>query len=195
MIKKLYAKDVIDLWGKRLDDENIISEIFDYFQFDCLLRRYVDSSELDEKIRVFYESRSIDNLFAITDLLEKAQNVAYAEDKSVVRDVKKYIVEHLAEDITFEQIAAQFHVSYYYLCHLFKKLSGQSLNQFRTSKRLVKAALMLLESEEKISDVASDCGFDNFSYFSEIFVKHMGESPSDFRKKYIGRAILSTYEL
>ena len=195
MIKKLYAKDVIDLWGKRLDDENIISEIFDYFEFDCLLRCYVDSSELDEKIRVFYESRSIDNLFAITDLLEKAQNVAYAEDKSLVRDVKKYIVEHLAEDIPFEQIAAQFHVSYYYLCHLFKKLSGQSLNQFRTSKRLVKAALMLLESEEKISDVASDCGFDNFSYFSEIFVKHIAESPSDFRKKYMGRAILSTYEL
>ena len=42
MIKKLYAKDVIDLWGKRLDDENIISEIFDYFEFDCLLRCYVD---------------------------------------------------------------------------------------------------------------------------------------------------------
>lgn len=88
-----------DLWGNRLDDDNIISEIFDYFEFDCLLRCYVDSAELDEKISRFYKTRSIDDLFAITDLLERAQNAAYAEDKSVVRDVKKYITEHLAEDI------------------------------------------------------------------------------------------------
>lgn len=195
MVRKLYAKDVVDLWGTRLDDDNIISEIFDYFEFDCLLRCYVNSDELDKKIGAFYKSRTIDDLFAITDMLEKAQNAAYAEDKSIVRRVKIYIVDHLAEDVTFERIAEEFHVSYYYLCHLFKKLSGQSLNQFRTAKRLVSAARMLLEGEEKISDVASACGFDNFSYFSEIFIKHLGESPSDFRRNYAGRVVLPTYEL
>jgi AraC-like DNA-binding protein len=93
-----------------------------------------------------------------------------------------------------EQIASAFHVSYYYLCHLFKKLTNKTINQFRTEKLLEKAIRILLETDSKISDIAVICGFDNFSYFSEVFIKYVGISPSEFRKKYADCILHSFYE-
>ncbi|MBQ2897278.1 MAG: helix-turn-helix transcriptional regulator [Clostridia bacterium] len=70
------------------------------------------------------------------------------------------------------------------MCHIFKDRYNISINTFKTKKRLEKSMRLLLQTDKKISDIASLCGFNNTSYFTEIFTKNVGISPSLFRTKY-----------
>ncbi|MBP3436423.1 MAG: helix-turn-helix domain-containing protein [Clostridia bacterium] len=194
MGKILTSKKIAALFAKRLEEDNLISDVFDYLGFDCTLRCYIAPDALDEKIRDFYKSREMEQLIAVIDLIQKGKKMASIDEKAFLRDVKQYIVDHLNEGVTVEEVANIFCVSYYYLCHLFKKLANKTVNQFRTEKLLEKAMRLLLETDSKISDVALSCGFDNFSYFSEIFIKHIGVAPSEFRKKYADCTLHPFYE-
>ena len=194
MQKRQKAKEIARLFEDKICDTNLISDIFDYLQFDCKIRAFIDPNKLDESIKVFYELQSIDSLTQVIDLIIKGKELACMEEKAFLKNVKDYIVDHLNDALTVEQIASAFHVSYYYLCHLFKKLTNKTINQFRTEKQLEKAIRMLLETDSKISDIAVICGFDNFSYFSEVFLKHVGVTPSEFRKKYADCILHDFYE-
>lgn len=195
MKKKQTAKDIARLFQEKIGDANLISDVFDYLQFDCKIRAFIDPNKLDKSIKTFYELQSVDSLIQVIDLILQGKEIACMEERTFLKNVKEYIVDHLDESLTVEQIASLFHVSYYYLCHLFKKLTKKTINQFRTEKLLEKSIRMLLETNDKISEIAAICGFDNFSYFSEIFLKYVGVAPSEFRKKYAGCILHSFYEL
>ena len=194
MVKNKTVKGVAKLFGERLTDENIISDIFDYMRFDCSARSFIDPTQLDARIKAFCENRSIDALISVIELIQEGKEAASMDDGAILRSVKKYITDHLLESVSFEQLANEFHISYYYLCHLFKSLAGQSLSRFRTEKRLERAMRMLVESDIKVSDIALASGFDNPSYFSETFIKFVGETPSEFRAKNRGRTLHGFYE-
>lgn len=172
----------------------MISDIFDYLQFDCKIRAFIYPNKLNEDIKTFYELQSVDSLIQVIDLILQGKEASLVEDKTLLANVKAYIIDHLDESVTVEQIANRFHVSYYYLCHLFKKLTKKTINQFRMEKLLENAIRMLLETDNKISEIATICGFDNFSYFSEVFLKYVGVAPSEFRKKYADCILHSFYE-
>jgi len=57
-----------------------------------------------------------------------------------------------------------------------------SINDFKMVQKIKKAKLILRTSDFKVSDIAGVCGFDNPSYFSEMFIKQVGVSPTDYRK-------------
>lgn len=59
-----------------------------------------------------------------------------------------------------------------------------SVTAFRTKKRLGEAMRRLIKTDDKISDIAYECGFDNSSYFAETFKKYIGISPSAFREEH-----------
>ncbi len=194
MTKKQGAKEIAQLFEKRIGDDNLIFDIFDYLQLNCTVRAFIDPNELDESIKSFCELKSVNALTQVIDLILKGKELSCMEEKTFLKNVKAYIVEHLNENISVEEIASEFHVSYYYLCHLFKKLTGKTVNQFKTEKLLEKAIRMLLETDRKISEISAACGFDNFSYFSEIFVRYVGVSPSEFRKMYTECVVHPFYE-
>lgn len=195
MMKKTQtAKEIARLFEDKIGDANLISDLFDYLQFDCKIRAFIDPYKLDESIKRFYKLQSVDALIQVIDLIQQGKEVSFVEDKKLLANVKAYIVDHLDEDLTVERIASLFHVSYYYLCHIFKKLTKKTIHQFRTEKLLEKAIRMLLETNDKISEIAAVCGFDNFSYFSEIFLKYVGIAPSEFRKKHADCILHSFYE-
>ena len=194
MKKKQTAKDIARLFEEKIGDDNLISDIFDYLQFDCKIRAFIDPHKLDEGIKNFYELQSVDSLIPVIDLILQGKEASLVEDKTLLANVKAYIVDHLDENLKVEQIAIRFHVSYYYLCHLFKKMTKKTINQFRMEKLLEKAIRMLLETDNKISEIATICGFDNFSYFSEVFLKHVGVAPNEFRKKYVDCILHPFYE-
>ena len=195
MKKKQTAKEIAKLFEGKIDDADLLSDIFDYLHFDCKVRVFIDPNKLDECIKFFYEQKTEEALIPVIDLMLEGKDASCVDDKTLLTNVKTYIIDHLDENLTVEQIASQFHVSYYYLCHLFKKLTKKTINQFRTEKLLEKAIRMLLETDNKISEIATICGFDNFSYFSEIFLKYVGVAPSEFRKKYAHCTLHSFYEL
>ena len=70
-----------------------------------------------------------------------------------------------------------------YFCRYFKKNIGKTITEYINVIRVEKAATALAETEDKIIDIASACGFDNTGYFIRRFKKEKGMTPSEYRKK------------
>ena len=70
-----------------------------------------------------------------------------------------------------------------YLNRIFYKYYGQTPTAFINSCRLTEACRLLRSTEEKILDIAYDCGYENLSYFNRQFRKRYGQTPKEYRKQ------------
>ena len=109
-----------------------------------------------------------------------------ARSNTVVDTVKAYIGENYAQRLTKADIAAQVFLNPDYLAKLFKKETGTALTDYLTQVRIEKAKALLRDETISLTDVATQTGFDYYSYFSTIFKRATGVSPSDYRKNASG---------
>ena len=100
----------------------------------------------------------------------------------LIEQVKKVILDNIRNELKVEEIAEIVGISTYYLVHLFKKTTGTTITSYRNSMRLLTAKKMLINTEDSITKISNECGFDNSSYFSKLFKRSEKISPKDYRK-------------
>ena len=93
----------------------------------------------------------------------------------------RIIKETLNEDISVGEIAKRLDVSVYYMCHAFKKATGVTIVDYRNELKIVNAKKLLINTDKKITEIASECGFDSDSYFGKIFKQYENLSPAQYR--------------
>lgn len=99
-----------------------------------------------------------------------------------IKAAKEYIDSHFSETITLGELAKLAYTDKYYLAHQFKKQYNVSPMQYLTAVRMNRAAQLLSRENLSITEIASQVGYDNPIYFSEQFKKHIGTTPSIYRK-------------
>lgn len=169
--------------SKKLNAEDIISEIFNTYQINCTNIHNVDAEKLDKLIDIYKTNKNLSVLSEIVTLVRSAQSESIYSEKSIVDEICKYIIENSEQNCSVESIAKKFHYSAHYIRHIFKKQTGITVNGFKTAQIIKKAKLLLKMSNDKITDIASACGFETPSYFTEVFTKEVGISPKDYRNK------------
>ncbi len=97
-------------------------------------------------------------------------------------EAKKYIENHLSENIKLKDIADSVHLSEIYFHNIFKETFGISPRQYLTDCRINKAKLYLLQNEKSISEIAELTGFGCQQYFNKVFKKETGFTPASYRK-------------
>lgn len=115
--------------------------------------------------------------------LENLLRVEDNEAHDLVAQVKRYINEHLTDDVTVSGIAAYFYLSPNYFSRLFKRITGEGCNEYIVRKRIEKAEYLLSTTNMKIGKIAQEVGYRDTNYFSLAFKKHMGMSPGQYRDK------------
>lgn len=112
------------------------------------------------------------------------------EETDMIGSVKRYIMEHYKEDIDRSDIAAVAFITPNYLSKRFRTEMGMSLREYINQLRIEEAKRLLLSTDATISEVASEVGYDNISYFSTVFRKLCGMSPIEWcgGKRSEGRA-------
>lgn len=93
-----------------------------------------------------------------------------------------YFNEHYSESISIEEYAKKTHVSTSWFIRNFKLYVGSTPMQFILQKRICNAEALLLNTEYNINEIAQIVGYDNSLYFSRMFKKIKGISPSEYRK-------------
>ena len=68
------------------------------------------------------------------------------------------------------------------MCHLFKKVTGITITDYRNELKIARAKDMLVNTDEKLIDIAFKCGFGSSSYFTKVFTNAEKISPSKYRK-------------
>lgn len=103
---------------------------------------------------------------------------------SKVADIITYINHNIDSPLSIGEIAAHFYLSGSYLCRLFKKGTGTTINSYITTRR-IELAQTLLGGGYSVNEVYSMCGFNDYSNFFKAFTKKVGISP----KKYAQNAM------
>ncbi|XEC93378.1 response regulator [Paenibacillus tarimensis] len=126
-------------------------------------------------------------------LLEKLRNTAASHrnrmEPDVIHEIKQYIIAHSQEDISLESIAGQVNLSPYYISRMFKEQLGVNYIDFLTECRIEKAKKRMLNPKLSMKEIAYDVGYNDPNYFSKVFKKMCGVSPTDYRRAALGKKI------
>ncbi len=97
---------------------------------------------------------------------------------NIIQQILVYLHDHYAQDINLPELAGHFNISYYYLCHLFKKYTGTTILHYANSVRINKAVELLEHTDKSITEIATLVGYNDINYFSRIFKREMKYCPS-----------------
>lgn len=105
----------------------------------------------------------------------------HLRDSQRVKTMVRFIASSYADPITLEQIAASAAISKSECLRCFRSILGTTPIQYLRQTRLQQAAERLRGSDQKVSEIARECGFLEMSYFSKAFRQTFGCSPVEYR--------------
>ena len=109
----------------------------------------------------------------------------YPVRSAVIRQVLDYISQNYMNDITLLSVAQHVYMNHIYLSRLIKKETGENFLEILTRIRLQKACELLGDPELKTYEVAEMVGIKDAGYFSQVFRKYFGMTPSEYRENVI----------
>lgn len=132
------------------------------------------------------ESKSVDeiNAVAIKALdyyIKEINKVTDVPENSNIRSIKSYIKAHYSENITLDDIAEASYLSPGYASRLFKKAHNTSIMEYLVKVRMDEAKKMLHNPRYLIDDIAEKVGYQDSSYFTKVFKKYEGLTPTQYK--------------
>ena len=104
---------------------------------------------------------------------------------STIRKIMDEIKEHYTENITLPGLAEKYAISVSYLSELLKEHLQLSFSEYISSKRIQKAKELLADESLSIEQIAEQTGYNDYFYFTKVFKKNTGISPSKYRKNLL----------
>ena len=103
----------------------------------------------------------------------------------LVKKAVDYIESHYSEKLSLKEIAEKLYVTPNYLSDLFKRHTGKNISVYITDVRLEKAKEYLTIPECNVASISERVGIGNSRYFSNIFKKKYGMTPSEYRNRSV----------
>lgn len=147
-----------------------------------------ETHEWFQSRRFGYELFIKSNLLRIMALcMAKAQlNCRRKNDNKmdVVKKALDYIHNNYQDNMTLQDLAEHAHVSREHLCRVFREVSESSPIVYLNRYRITQSAHLLRSTRKSISEISSDCGFNNSSYFNKLFLRFMKCTPKEYRRSH-----------
>ena len=115
----------------------------------------------------------------MTDLL-KGQSATQSNRTAAA--AMQIVNQRYMENLTLDDIAEELNFSIFYLSKLFKKQTGMTFTEYLTKCRIEKAKEFLAEGRMSVKEIAFATGYNSQGYFSKIFRKYTGVSPSEYKQ-------------
>ena len=119
-------------------------------------------------------------------LHERMQSARDSSTQSLIRKAKEYVHNHYQDEgLSLDDVCETLGISNSYFSSVFKKDTGNSFIGYLTEYRMEKAARLLIETTEKSYMIAKSVGYTDPNYFSYVFKRQYGVSPSKYRSEYV----------
>jgi two-component system response regulator YesN len=123
-------------------------------------------------------------LHIVSIIEENKNNVSALKNAKVIEEIKQFLHERFADPgLSLELASEQVGLSAGYIGKLFKHVTGLSFNDYVSNIRLNKAKILLVETTDSVAQIGECVGIFNVSYFSTLFKKKYGMTPSQFREQ------------
>ena len=174
--------EMCELFMSKLKDR-FPGEIFAYFIYHISLETLSERSK-DLKHAAMQYRNVGQFIYDVDDLIESVMDTENGEQHpsawAVVENVKDYVHEHYAEDISRQDIESSVHLNGEYLNRIFKKATGYSLVQYIQYYRILVSKRLLAEQKCTITEAGTKVGFDTPSYFAKVFKKWTNMTPNEY---------------
>lgn len=118
-------------------------------------------------------------------LIHQLVEVGDVVETDLLQTIKLYIQKHAHEDLSLERIAATIDRNPFYVSKLFKEQFGMNYIDFLTEHRIETAKQLMQETDKSLKEITFEVGYNDPNYFSRVFKKSVGHSPTDYRKMLI----------
>ncbi len=132
---------------------------------------------------------SCDNIMDLNDILKEAarkaaENVNVYNNKNMkllVKNAAEYLEKHYSEPVTLNDVAETLYVSTYYLSRMFKKELNKNFVDYLNEIRINRAKELLKDVRYKTYEIADAIGISDAHYFSRLFKKYVGLTPTEYK--------------
>lgn len=134
-----------------------------------------------------YEEMTVYKLNEILLYINRALDNSSIKDNdtsTLIKSAKLYFNENYNQDINIKSYANSLNMTPCWFIQKFKELTGVTPTQYILNVRITNAQNLLRYSKYNVSETATAVGYTNTFYFSRIFTKHTGISPSEYKKQY-----------
>jgi YesN/AraC family two-component response regulator len=177
------ANGILKRNGKTLPLQ-VAQGLKDYYQIEDVFKKLVESWDAKLPGYEFMSKTLLQQLLIAIAQNIKKENQNFSTSLKV-ETIIQYMHEHMKDKITLTKLSDLVQLSPTYLSRAFKEITGYSIIEFFNKMKMDKAKEMILEGNKKIKEVAGALGFTDEFYFSRIFKKTEGLSPSEFYSKNV----------
>ncbi|WP_409343602.1 AraC family transcriptional regulator [Paenibacillus sp. MBLB4367] len=128
------------------------------------------------------ESLLIALITLIQRMVQPDLGVSRKDPNALAVQIKEYLDQNYLRHVTLKDMADNFHRNAYYLSHVFKKKYNDSPINYMLYRRMGEAKRLLVNTDMKVGEVATFLGYENANYFTILFTRTMGESPTQFKR-------------
>lgn len=172
-----------DIYKKAMQE--LVKGLFEAYPW---IDKFIDISELitfrsisnqDNKTG---KSVFVDKIYGLISLLTMLKcNIL---EKGIVGQVCKYVINHVENDISLVAVADTLYVNKTYLSEIFSQKIGISFTEYVSGVKMERAKILIRLEDIKSYEIAERLGFKDTEYFSKVFKKCTGMTPTEYRKKY-----------
>ena len=160
-----------ELSDSEIKVEQLVKKLYNRF---TMYQSFAPDMPYQEMLENYEEARNVFREFSSNE----------GHYKTDVAKTLEYMEENYMYRLTLSSISANVNLSSSYLCRIFKSEVGTSITNYLNNLRIRKAATLIKENTMSMKEISSMVGIDDQLYFSRLFKKCMGISPSEYGKKY-----------
>ena len=157
------------------------NNFIDFNEFCCGVENpYEKVPEMDESTLTSWITETA------TAIAEELKNARNSTSRRLVTDAQNIVRDRYMEpNLSLDTVCSDLGVSNSYFSSVFKKETGKSFVSYLTDYRMEHAASLILETNEKSYKIAEKVGYLDANYFSYVFKKSFGVSPSKYRTEHL----------
>ena len=126
--------------------------------------------------RLLFDAEFSKIMFLLAEIAEQSRN----NKSAVVKKMIIYIKENLTKPLSLSEISSECSVSAPYASRIFKKYMNMTVTEYINNEKLYYACELILNTSMNISEIADYLGYSDVFYFSKLFKKKFGISPSRY---------------
>ena len=192
-----FKKEFVESHLQSIPELSPIAQLFEQSKFGIAFNSEL-RKEVGRKLFQLENLKPIQQYFQLLEILQLMSTISDVEllheqpvinkvserEQGRLRSIYIFVDEHYHRKITLKEVAANSNMTKEAFCRYFKKASNYTFIEFLNRYRISQSKNLLM-SGKSVSDACYQTGFESLSYFSRTFKKVTGETPKDFRKKYL----------
>jgi two-component system response regulator YesN len=146
------------------------------------LTKPLEELELQQCIRqiiIGIEQKKGSEVNIVSDIIDAANK------QDLILKIRRYLTENFQKGISLKELSKIFNINPYYLSQLFKKKTGQNYSNYLSHLRINRTKELLIKTDMRVYEICETVGYTDTTYFSKLFEKICGCTPSEYRKTYL----------